>query len=149
MAIPEPAVRRTTLVRSAAVVWAAVGIYLSARAVLWFRASPRPVLVPAALALVLGFVKGQFIFSKLARRNIHRIGELSPHKDKICIFAFQAYESYAIIIGMMALGIVLRHSSLNRVILAVVYLAIGSALVYGSGPYWRARTAGNTSKELP
>jgi hypothetical protein len=141
MAIPEPAVRRSTLVRSAAVVWASVGLYLSVRAVLWFRASPRPVLVPAALALVLGFIKGQFIFSKLARGNIERIGELAPHKDKICIFAFQAYESYVIIVGMMTLGILLRHSALSRDVLAVVYLAIGSALVYGSGPYWRGRQA--------
>jgi hypothetical protein len=137
MTVPEPAVRRSTLIRSAAVVWAAVGGYLSVRAVLWFRASTRPILPLALLALVLGFVKGQFIFAKIARRNIERIGELSPHKDKICVFAFQAYESYAIIIGMMGLGIALRHSSLDRVILAVIYLAIGSALVYGSGPYWR------------
>jgi len=141
MAIPEPAVRRRVLIRSAAVVWAAVGIYLSTRAVLWFRAATRPVLPLALLALVLGFVKGRFIFAKLARRNIGRIGELSPHKEKICIFAFQAYESYAIIIGMMALGIALRHSALDRVILAVIYLAIGSALIYGSGPYWRGRRA--------
>jgi hypothetical protein len=137
MAIPEPAVRRTTLVRSAAVVWTAVGLYLSARAVVWFRAAPRSILLPAALALGLGFVKGRFVFAKLARRNIARIRELSPHKEKICIFAFQAYESYALIIAMMGLGIVLRHSRLDRTILAVVYLAIGSALVYGSGPYWR------------
>ena len=141
MNLPEPAVRRSTLIRSAALVWAAVGIYLSARAVIWFRAAARPTLPLALLALLLGFIKGQFIFARLARRNIERIGELSPHKDKICIFAFQAYASYAIIAGMMALGIALRHSSLDRVILAVIYLAIGSALVYGSGPYWRARRA--------
>jgi hypothetical protein len=138
MGIPEPAVRRSTLIRSAAVVWAAVGIYLSVRAILWFRTSTRPVLAFAALAIVLGFIKGRLIFARLARRNIVRIDELSPHKEKICIFAFQAYASYAIIAGMMGLGIALRHSHLDRVILAVIYLAIGSALVYGSGPYWRS-----------
>jgi hypothetical protein len=137
VAIPEPAVRRTALVRSAAVVWAAVGLYLSARAVGWFRAAPRSILLPAALALGLGFIKGRFVFAKLARRNIARIRELSPHKEKICIFAFQAYESYALIIAMMGLGIALRHSRIDRTILAVVYLAIGSALLYGSGPYWQ------------
>jgi hypothetical protein len=139
MPLPEPAVRRVILIRSAAIVWTAVGLYLSARAVLWF-ADARGLVTPfAMLALLLGFVKGRFLFARLARRNIGRIGELSPHKDKICIFAFQAYESYAIIAGMMALGIALRHSSLDRLVLAVIYLAIGSALIYGSGPYWRAR----------
>ena len=139
MAIPAPAVRRAILVRSAAVVWTAVGIYLSIMAVLWFRASTGSVLPLALLALGLGFIKGRFIFSKLARRNIERIGELSPHKDKICLFAFQAWESYAVIAAMMSLGIILRHSRLSREVLAVVYLAIGAALLYGSGPYWRGR----------
>jgi len=141
MPLPEPAVRRTTLVLSAAVVWTLVGLFLAARAALWFRSSTRPVLWLILLALAAGFIKGHFIFSKLARRNIRRIGELSPHKEKICIFAFQALQSYAIVLGMIILGILLRHSSLSRQILAVIYLAIGAALVYASASYWRAKRA--------
>jgi len=139
MPIPEPAVKRTTLVLSAAVVWTLVGLFLAVRAALWFRSSTRPVFWLILPALAAGFLKGHFIFSKLARRNIRRIGELAPHKEKICIFAFQALQSYAIILGMIILGILLRHSSLSRQVLAVIYLAIGTALVYASAPYWRER----------
>ncbi len=136
--IPEPAVSRKTLVRSAAITWGLVGAFLSLRAVLWFKTPSPAVLGLFLLALGLGFLKGKFIFSGLARRNIRRIRELSPHKEKICLFAFQAVQSYVIIVGMMALGIGLRRSALPRVDLAVLYLAIGSALIYASFQYWRA-----------
>jgi hypothetical protein len=92
------------------------------------------------LALVIGFLKGHFLLSRMARRNIRRILELSPHKEKICIFAFQAIQAYLVIFGMMALGIILRHSSVAREALAVVYLAIGSALMYASIPYWMVKS---------
>jgi hypothetical protein len=137
--IPEPAVRRRTLILSAAVVWALAGAFLSLRAALWFRSSNRAITWMVVLALVIGFLKGHFLLSRMARRNIRRIFELSPHKEKICLFAFQAIQAYLIIFGMMALGIILRHSSVPREALAVIYLAIGSALIYASIPYWRMK----------
>ncbi len=70
------------------------------------------------LALAIGLVKGRFVFSRFARKNILRIRELSPQKEKICIFAFQAMQSYLIIIGMVTLGILLRLSPLPRELLA-------------------------------
>jgi hypothetical protein len=138
MHIPEPAVSRRTLILSAAITWGLVGAFLSLRGVFWFKSPSPAVLGLALLALGLGFLKGQFIFSRLARRNILRIRELSPHKEKICLFAFQAIQSYVIIVGMIALGMILRHSTLPRTDLAVLYLAIGSALIYASFQYWRA-----------
>jgi hypothetical protein len=137
--IPEPAVRRRTLILSAAVVWALVGAFLSFRAALWFRASNRAISWMVFLALATGFLKGHFLLSRMARRNIERIFGLSPHKEKICLFAFQAIQAYLVIFGMMALGIILRHSSIPREVLAVIYLAIGSALMYASIQYWRVK----------
>jgi hypothetical protein len=142
MHIPEPAASRRTLIFSAAITWGLVGTFLSLRAVVWFK-PPRPAALGLALlALGLGFLKGRFVFSGLARRNIRRIRDLSPHKQKICLFAFQAVQSYVIIIGMMTLGLLLRHSPLPRSDLAVLYLAIGSALIYASFQYWRAALPG-------
>jgi hypothetical protein len=136
--IPEPAVSRTTLVRSAAIVWGAVGTILAVRAMLWFRASERSVFWMALIALAVGFLKGHLIFAKLARKNIRRIYELSPHKEKVCIFAFQAAFSYVLIIGMITLGILLRLSPIPREYLAMIYLAIGVGLLYASTQYWLA-----------
>jgi hypothetical protein len=108
------------------------------RAAFWFGPPNVGVFGLVALALAAGYLKGRFIFSRLALRNIRRIRELSPHKEKICVFAFQAIHSYVIVAAMMTLGILLRHSPIPREILAVIYLAIGAALIYGSLPYWRA-----------
>jgi hypothetical protein len=137
--IPEPAVSRTTLVRSAAITWSTVGAFLSLRALFWFETATRPIYWMVFLALVIGFLKGHFIFAKLARRNILRIGQLSPHKTKICLFAFQAILSYLLIVAMIILGILLRLSPIPREYLAVIYLAIGFALVYASMQYWLAQ----------
>ena len=136
--IPEPAVSRRTLVRSAAIVWGAVGTVLSLRAMLWFQASERKVFWMVFIALLIGFLKGHFVFSKLAQKNIRRIFELAPHKEKVCIFAFQAALSYLLVIGMIMLGILLRFSPIPREYLAIVYLAIGIGLLYASVQYWLA-----------
>jgi hypothetical protein len=138
--LPEPAVKRCTLILSAATVWGLVGAFLSFRAFLWFRASDRRVSWMVAMALAVGFLKGHFLLTRMARRNIRRIHELSPHKAKICIFAFQAIQAYLIIFGMIMLGILLRRSSIVREVLAVIYLAIGTALLYASLEYWRANS---------
>jgi hypothetical protein len=138
--LPEPAVKRRTLILSAAAVWGLVGAFLSFRAFIWFRASDRRVSWMVALALAVGFLKGHFLLTRMARRNIRRIRKLSPHKAKICVFAFQAIQAYLVILGMMFLGILLRRSSIPREVLAVIYLAIGSALFSASLAYWRANS---------
>jgi hypothetical protein len=135
--IPEPAVSRKVLVRSAAITWSGVGTFLSLRAMIWFRLSTSNVFWMVLLALTIGLLKGHYVFRKLARRNIMRIKTLSPHKEKICLFAFQAIQSYLLIIGMIGLGILLRLSPIQREYLAVIYLAIGFALIYASIPYWK------------
>ncbi len=136
--IPEPAVSRRTLTLAAGIVWALVGLFLSTRAVIWFYETRHLVVLLAALALIVGIVKSRYVFTKLVKRNIRRIGELSPHKEKICVFAVQAYESYLIILAMITLGILLRLSPIPREYLAAIYLAIGSALFFASFGYFAA-----------
>jgi hypothetical protein len=139
--IPEPAVSRQTLVLTAAVVWSAVGVGLAVRAALWFAASGRGWVWLAPLALVVGLLKGRFLLIRLAARNVERLRLLSPHKERICLFAFQSVQSFLIVLGMIGLGIVLRHTSLSREALATVYLAVGTALFLASFRYWRAFTS--------
>lgn len=134
--IPEPAVSRKTLMISAAVVWCGVGLFLSLRAIFWFAHSNLHIWWMVLLALAIGMLKGRFVFRRLAKTNVTRIRQLSPHREKICIFAFQAVKSYILIIGMITLGILLRISPLPREFLAVIYLAIGSGLIYASTVYW-------------
>ncbi len=138
MPLPEPAVSRRTLALTAALLWSLAGIVLITRATLWLRGTGYAGVTLGIASVVMGLLKGWFVFAGVARRNIARLAELSPHKPKICIFAFQALQSYLIVVAMITLGIILRLSPIPRIWLAAVYLAIGSALITASFAYWRA-----------
>ena len=143
MPIREPAASRWTLVTTAAYVWAAVGIFLIVRALLYYPEAHQKngvlTLVIAVSGLLLGLLKGIFVFARLARKNVARIRQISPHKEKICIFAFQAWESYLIVLRMITAGILLRISPLPRLYLVGIYLLIGVGLLIGAGAYLKAR----------
>lgn len=120
---------RKTLRQTAAVLWAGAGVILLVRALPWLAAAGQMGWAVGIGSLGLGFLKSRLIFVPLASRNIERIEALSPHKEKICVFAFQALQSYLIIVLMIGLGIALRLSPLPRLVLGGVYTAIGSALL--------------------
>ncbi|MCM2271017.1 MAG: hypothetical protein NDJ18_00460 [candidate division Zixibacteria bacterium] len=139
MPLREPAVSRRTLVITAAVIWGVVGLFLIFRAALYLTEvdSDKTTLVLASgtFGILLGLLKGKYIFARLAKQNVQRIDQLSPHKKKICIFAFQAWQSYLIVLVMIGLGMALRVSPLPRVYLIGIYLLIGVGLLVGSRAY--------------
>jgi len=142
MPLPEPAVSRRTLTLTAGALWSIAGLILIGRAVIWLHDATLAVLLLAALFAAAGLVKGKYVLAKIARRNVKRIRELSPHKPKVCIFAFQAMQSYLIVIAMITAGILLRLSPLPRHWLAMLYIAIGAALEWASVVYWKTGTGG-------
>ena len=124
------------LMALAGLMWSLVGIMLCRMAYIWLKA------VPGSWALSLGFLGlisaltvYRFGFSRIALKNIDR---LCLFPDKTCIFAFQAWKNYLIIIFMIILGITMRHSPLPRHFLAVIYATMGGALFFSSFHfYWR------------
>lgn len=142
MPIPEPAVSRRNLTLTAAALWTLAGLILIARALFWLNQADTGILLLAALFAALGLFKGKYILSRIAQRNVQRIRELSPHKSKICVFAFQAIQSYLIVIAMITAGILLRLSPLPRHWLAMLYIAIGAALEWASMVYWKTGFSG-------
>jgi hypothetical protein len=134
----EPAVSRRALYVAAALAWELAGLVLAVRAAAWLRELGPGALAYAAPALLAGWAKGRWFFGRVAARNIARIEALSPHKPRLCVFAFQALESYLLVLVMIGAGVLLRLSPLPRPLLAAVYLAIGCGLFIGSIRYWRA-----------
>jgi len=132
----KPAVRQHWLLAIAGAVWTGAALMLLRYAVVWLL----PVAVPLAVALavagaVLGAVATRYVFLGIARRNIVRIEE-GP--DIACAFSFQAWRSYVVMFAMIALGVTLRRSGvLPHPVLAVVYEAIGVALLAASILYHR------------
>ncbi|MGD8603948.1 MAG: hypothetical protein PVF49_05165, partial [Anaerolineales bacterium] len=56
--------------------------------------------------------------------------------EKACLFAFQQWYSYPLVIFMVTLGLLLRHSELPRHLLAILYLGIGGGLLLASRHYY-------------
>jgi hypothetical protein len=117
------------------VLWSTVGLMMCITGAGWLV--PEGFLRGAGFELagvVLAVVAGRWGFSGIALKNIMRLRRLP---DRGCFFAFQAWKSYLLITIMVALGITLRHSSIPKSFLAVLYTAIGGALLVGSFHYYR------------
>jgi hypothetical protein len=132
----NPAVAKKWLNLAAGLMWSGVGIMLVAFASRWLKLVDWLTMVLLILAgAALGAAIYLFGFSKLARKNIHRIDTYV--KDHICLFAFQEWKSYPLVAFMIFLGIYLRvYSPVPKSILAIAYLGLGFSLFTSSLLYY-------------
>jgi len=131
----NPAVDKKFLIVLSGILWSVVGIMLCRLAVLWLSQTDKQHAVWFGSAgAVLAFLIYQFGFSKIVHKNTARI--LSK-EGKVCIFGFQPWKSYVIIIVMVGLGITLRHSPLPKQYLSVIYIGFGGAMILSSLIYYR------------
>jgi hypothetical protein len=130
----NPSVSRGWLLLLAGLMWSAVGILLCALAYQWLVGlhSSWAVWIGGA-GLVAALLTYRFGFLHIAQKNIDRLKAIL---EKVCVFAFMPWKSYLLVAGMMTLGITLRHSTLPREYLAVVYTTIGAALFFSSLHYY-------------
>jgi hypothetical protein len=132
----NPAISKYWLLILAGVMWTGAGVLLCVYAITWLT-SPFSVLTAGLGLLGIGIsvIANRLQFSKLALKNIERILQ---YADLACLFAFQAWKGYLIIIVMVTGGILLRSSAIPKPYLAVVYAAIGGALIQASlNYYWQ------------
>lgn len=131
-----PATRKIWLHLFAGLMWSGVGIMLVAFAAQWLglvHSWTVLLLILAGLLLAAGIYF--FGFSKLAFSNILRINKIP--KERICIFAFQKWSSYPLVLVMIAMGIYLRrYSPIPKPYLAILYLGLGASLFVSSLQYY-------------
>jgi hypothetical protein len=129
---------------SAAIIWAVGASILLVRGVMFLHDRWLPLIVAAAL--LIGVAKERYILGNYARKAVERIHA----RGKACYFGFFSWKSWIFIAVMMGGGIALRHSVLaspsdkiawGRDALAVLYVAVGTALAYADRIYWRAALA--------
>ena len=131
-----PAVDKRWLILIAGGFWFGVGIMLCRLAYGWLmEIDTLSACLFAITGVSLAFLIYRFGFSKLAFKNIKRINAYL--QQKVCIFAFQRWTSYPLIVVMIAIGIGLRkYSSLPKPYLAVLYTGIGGGLLFSSLHYF-------------
>jgi hypothetical protein len=131
----KPAVKKPILLLLSGLMWFGVGVMLNMFAVHWLIAYGNSF---GFLFAGIGFIAALFIhhfgFLKLADKNLGRISYL---KDKPCVFSFMSWRSYLIVVVMVTLGITLRHSSIPKQYLSVIYIGIGLALILSSIRYFK------------
>jgi hypothetical protein len=131
----KPAVAKTVLLFLAGILWCCVGILMASQAFFWLAAALDTYAhFYAAAGIVLALLVHHFGFLKIVDRNLGRILQM---EGKRCLFAFIPWKSYLIIAGMIALGAALRHSTIPKEVLAVLYIGIGLALLLSSVRYLR------------
>ncbi len=117
----NPVVKKIWLQTLAGIMWTAVGILLSSYALIWLKLADsrfRGAIFTAGLILAAGVY--YWGFSKLAKNNIHRIEAYI--NEKVCLFAFQKWSSYPLVLFMISLGILFTK------ILSISQTVIGSDL---------------------
>lgn len=129
----------------AAFLWTAVGIGLLVAGLLWMRGVPWMWLEALPLAALVGFLKGRFLLAPRIVANARRIeasddaaaDDAAPDGGKRCLFSAFGWGSWGLALLMMTGGAALRHSSLSRVGLGLLYTAVGSALLTASVFGWK------------
>jgi hypothetical protein len=131
----NPAVDKKILVLLAGLMWCGVGIMLILFAVTWLSKFNKDGVVFYYLA---GFLAAMPIhhlgFLKIADKNLKR---LLPLTERKCVFSFMTWRSYLIVLVMVSMGIALRHSSIPKHYLSVLYNGIGLALFLSGIRYFR------------
>ena len=131
----KPAVTKRVLLLLAGLVWFCVGTMLLAFAYAWLSDAPgKTAFMFSGFGIVLALLVHHFGFLRIVDKNIERI---LPMVDKKCLFSFITWKSYMIILVMVALGTLLRHSAIPHQYLAILYTGIGLALILSSLRYIR------------
>jgi hypothetical protein len=116
--------------------WSGVGVMLTVFAVTWLGlVHSWTVLLLISAGLLLAAAIYFFGFSKLASKNVQRIIDIP--KERVCLFAFQKWTSYPLVLVMVAMGIYLRrYSPIPKPDLAILYLGLGASLFASSLQYY-------------
>jgi hypothetical protein len=133
----KPSVNKKVLIFLSGIMWGGVGILLNWFAYSWLPGFKRwQIIFAYSLGTLAGIIIVKFGFGRLAKKNCDRIME---YPERVCIFAFQRWQMYFLIVVMMGMGIFMRSSGLiPKYLLAPMYVGIGLALFLGSFVYYKA-----------
>lgn len=117
------------------IMWCGVGIMLVSFSASWLSVlSGKTETFYFSAGFLAAMPIHHFGFLKLADKNI---GRLMPLKGKKSVFSFMTVKSYITVLIMVSMGIALRHSSIPKRYLSILYTGIGLALFLSGLRYVR------------
>jgi hypothetical protein len=128
-------VDKSVLVLMAGLMWCGVGVLLVSYAVTWLSVcTTREQFLLYPVGFLAAMPIHHFGFLKIADKNLNRILSLT---EKTNPFSFMTWKSYIIVVIMVSMGITLRHSSIPKMYLSILYNGIGLALFLSGIRYFR------------
>lgn len=134
-----------TLLSIQGAVWFGIGALLLYKGITFLMNSMQPgsentALLLMVAALLVGQLKGRFVMKKVAIRSIQRIQALANPTSLANIYT---KGNYAVIGGMMLLGMCMKFLHLPEDIRGFIDVAVGCALIQGSLFYFKFAGATN------
>lgn len=126
---------RTRLL-TAACFWSVVGIFLSTKGILLL--GPEPWFTVAQICIggiILGLVKSRLIFDTVAKKIISRIVH---NQAPSCLGGLFSFKNWTLIACMMVLGRIMSWLPIPVVWKSILYVLVGSGLLYSSRLLWLA-----------
>ena len=131
----KPAVDKRVLLFLAGFIWLGVGTMLLFLSISWLNAfRSHSSFLFGGIGVIVALVVHHFGFLKIVDKNLERI---LPMEGTKCVFSFITWKSYIIVAVMVAMGALLRHSSIPKSYLSIIYIGIGLALLLSSIRYLR------------
>jgi hypothetical protein len=130
----NPAVDKKILILMSGLLWMFTGIMLISFTIRWLSASAFKEQALYFSAGILAAIPIRAGFMRLVNKNLKR---LLPISGKRCFFSFMTWKSYLIIPVMVAMGITMRHSSMPKQYLSIIYNGIGLGLFLSGIRYLR------------
>ena len=128
-------VNKSVLVLMAGLMWCGVGVLLVSYAVSWLSScNIREQFFFYTAGFLAAMPIHHFGFLKIADKNLDRILILTEKKSP---FYFMKPKSYLIVLIMVSMGIAMRHSSIPKRYLSILYNGIGLALFLSGIRYFR------------
>ena len=124
----NPAVKKPWLYLLSGVTWSGIGIMLTLMTPSWLdQVSKLNAIVRVSLGVLLAILIFRFGFTRFAQSNIERIKNKA--QQTLCVFGFQKWSSYPLVMVMISMGIYLRkYSPIPKDWLAILYIGIGGGL---------------------
>ena len=126
----------------AASIWTIVGAgLLTMGGVFWFHFPylgdlDTEHIASGSVALTVGLLKGKFILDKTANRVIENTTNLQEPNPFKSIFQMFGGKTIALIASMMGIGVILRAAGVSFEIRGLIYLAVGTGLLWSCRQYW-------------
>ena len=131
-----PRTSSKTQLLAAACLWTGVGLLLATKGLYLVRyAAWSVLLIIMAGGICLGILKGKFILDPVASKIITR---LQLRNTPYCLGGLFSIKSWLLILGMIFLGKILAIMPVPTTIKAVLYILVGTGLMYSSRLIWIA-----------